>query len=141
MPTNILSRDNLIFNKDTYEGIIEIDNSKAKIYLEIDQEKNDSDEKISLGNKVYDWYQNNLKEIKIFASNKLLELKNKNWTNPDGKLVTEDEFVAKIQLESIIVHKNNTISFCYQDNGLFDGHWIVIKADVNLNLVEAKIEG
>src|SRR3989339_1807431 len=106
MPNKLHWTKNLKLDDDTYEGMINIDDTESIIYVEIDKEQKDDDMKIAFCNEIINWYEENSKKVKSFASNKLLELKNTHWVESDTDVVTEDEFITKIKLESIAIHKD-----------------------------------
>jgi len=141
MPNKLHWTKNLKLDDDTYEGMINIDDTESIIYVEIDKEQKDDDMKIAFCNEIINWYEENSKKVKSFASNKLLELKNTHWVESDTDVVTEDEFITKIKLESIAIHKDKSITFFFKDGNLFLGHCIMVGMNKNCALEYAEIAG
>jgi hypothetical protein len=135
-----LSKENLKFNKDSYEGTIDLDNIEVNITININEQEDDSQNKITFANQVLDWYDQNNQNIKKYASSKLLEVKNEDWTT-DSKKVSEDEFTNSMKISDISISKSGRVTIYYQDSGLFYGHTIIVEINNDFSFRDANIAG
>lgn len=79
-------------------------------------------------------------KARAYAATELLATYNASWrefekVRQDGTFVavsnpqlTNSEFMARLELESLEVTGNDTCSFCYADGGLFAGHAIFVES-------------
>ncbi|GHT22403.1 hypothetical protein FACS189430_04130 [Bacteroidia bacterium] len=113
----------LEFNEDTqvYEG------NFLSVYISIDCDTYAKAKKIlpKIEEKI-----NRMEEIdktaKICSAKKLLKLKNDTWLDEDETEINEDEFIAKMKMESISFYANGAYSLYYADGDIFWGHSIVV---------------
>ena len=70
----------------------------------------------------------------------LLELKNSSW-NDSSEPISEDEFVSRLQLRSILVRENGAFEVCYDDGQLFGGHEIVLDGFLDDGISNVALHG
>jgi hypothetical protein len=80
------------------------------------------------------------KKIKEFAAEKLLKLKNESWLEEGENKITAEQFVKKMELESIDVSLKNKFEFCFDDGELFWGHGITVYGNLEKGPMKAEME-
>lgn len=64
---------------------------------------------------------------RLYAAEELLELKNDFWLNDDEEEVSEESFVARMELESLTLGADGAATLWYADGDLFGGHTICVE--------------
>ncbi|WP_343632913.1 DUF2262 domain-containing protein [Fluviicola sp.] len=81
-----------------------------------------------------------LDEVREFAGEQLLELKNESWLDEDENELTQQDFTERlIQVETITYNTDGSLTIWFDDNDLFWGHGIAVELDEHLNCTEANI--
>jgi hypothetical protein len=70
------------------------------------------------------------RRIREFAVRKLLPMKNKTWLDEDERELTQDQFEARMTLESITVDPDGGFDFMHADGDLFWGHAIEVTGNL-----------
>lgn len=130
-----------ILNKsiDVFTTDIEWCGASAELFIDTDDiEKLKS--RITVYNK--NFYEQKKWDIKCkeYAADRLLELKNDCWLDDDEKLMTKDEFVRAISLETLEINEAGCYSFWFEDGDIFGGHVIIVTGDKD-GLNDAEIAG
>lgn len=81
------------------------------------------------------------KKIKEFAAKKLLKLKNENWLEEAEKEITIEQFIEKIEINSINISLKNNFEFYLDDGDVFWGHTIVVNGNIEKGPLRANIAG
>ncbi len=81
------------------------------------------------------------KRIDDYAVQELLELKNDVWLAEGESKITGEEFVSRMELQSISVSPNGDFEFWHNDDDLFRGHAIDVRGNVNDGPTDAGISG
>jgi hypothetical protein len=76
-------------------------------------------------------------KVRQFAVHDRLELASEWQDRP----VTAEEFLARMQMESISIDSDGWIEFWHQDGDLFFGHWITISGSLIEGLIKSDIPG
>ncbi len=80
-------------------------------------------------------------KAKNFAATKLLELKNDFWLDEDEEELTHEDFLERLQLETLNIKSDGGLTFWYDDGDLFAGHVLIVEANVNGDFINAEIAG
>jgi hypothetical protein len=81
------------------------------------------------------------KRIEDYAVQELLPLKNESWLDDGEAELTDDEFKARMALESITVEQDGSFDFWHNDGDLFWGHSIQISGNLSTGPTRADIPG
>lgn len=81
------------------------------------------------------------KYIKQEICKELLPLKNESWLDENEEKITEEEFVSKISLDSIIVNNEDDYVMNFYDGNIFWGHCIVVEANLDGKVDYISIQG
>lgn len=76
--------------------------------------------------RIYNQLENIDKSAKEFAVKELLEEKNGEWLADGESKISEEEFISRISLESIIIGNGQSSEFFYDDDGLFFDHAVLL---------------
>lgn len=79
------------------------------------------------------------KELKEFASNELLELKNDCWLDEEENEISKDDFINNLEVDYIDVSPDGDFTIYCDDNNMFWGHSIIISGNINTGLETANI--
>lgn len=79
--------------------------------------------------------------MKNYAATQLLGPKNRGWLKEGEPQLTEEDFINKLVLESILIDFDKTLEFWYDDGDLFFGHEIMVAGTLAEGPQEATIEG
>lgn len=79
-------------------------------------------------------------KIEEFAIKEKLSLAN-DWRDEDAKPITEQEFLDRMQLESISIQPDGEFEFWHNDGDLFYGHSIQISGSIEKGLTRSDIPG
>lgn len=79
--------------------------------------------------------------IRRSVTDKLLPLKNEAWLEEGEAPCGEDEFLARIALQSIEFGQTGRITFWHTDGGLFGDHYIEVRADERDGIQEVVLAG
>jgi hypothetical protein len=60
----------------------------------------------------------------------MLDLKNGTWLRDGETPLSADEFMGRLTLQSIGIEADGSSQFFYEDGGLFWGHDVIVKGDV-----------
>lgn len=81
------------------------------------------------------------RRIEDFAVKELLALKNEDWLDEDEARLTPADFESRLELQSIGFAPDGSFDFCFDDGGLFCGHWIEIRGTLRDGPTDAEIFG
>jgi len=81
------------------------------------------------------------RQVRAFASSRLLDLKNDTWLEDGENEVTTTEFEARMALEGVFVFPSRQFEFTFHDDGLFWGHVIQVSGTLADGLTHAGIAG
>ena len=113
------------------------------IRVALDGEK----EYIETFRKLYADFETVLKNAANYAAEELLELANDwgedDWDEDDGEYVplTEQDFIERLTLQSIVISEEGTYSLWYDDGDMFWGHAISVDGDLQNGITDASMEG
>ena len=79
--------------------------------------------------------------VQDYAVARLLELKNDTWIEDDEEVVSRDEFISRMTLETIAIDAAGNFTFWHDDGDLFWGHVIEIRGDLTNGPTHAGIAG
>ncbi|MCO7227610.1 DUF2262 domain-containing protein [Pleionea sp. CnH1-48] len=88
---------------------------------------------ISIGSDII---ENESKWAKKLREVLLKDIHGKTWAETEGEVLTEEEFMKKVEL-CLIVIEDSTISFWYDDGELYCGHNIIVSSDPSGNEINA----
>jgi hypothetical protein len=81
------------------------------------------------------------RHCKQFATDRLLDLKNRGWRGAGEVIIPESRFIASISLESVSIDSRGAITAYYEDGGMFGGHTIVIELSADRTPIDAALAG
>lgn len=129
-----------------FSGTVDWFGYEFNIYLETDEHNGDTAGKSfgilkALYEKRSDWDE----KLRNFAADKLLEDAN-NWLKDDDNKdktdeITEESFMERIWLESIVISPDGGITCYYYDDDMFWGHVIMVEANISGEINDAYIAG
>jgi hypothetical protein len=82
-----------------------------------------------------------LQSAKEYSAKELIDLKNGEWAEQDGSIVTEQQFVERLALESAILYPDGEMEFFFRDGGLFFGHVVIVSRSADGEHTNATIAG
>ena len=80
-------------------------------------------------------------KVNDYAAGQLLELKNDNWLDEDESAISREDFLGRMQLNSITVHPEGEFEFWHDDGDLFWGHSILVSGSFTDGITHADIAG
>jgi len=81
------------------------------------------------------------KKIKQAIANKFIKLRNDDWADSDEKRVTKKDFHALLKPQSFSVQSDGTMSFCFEDGGLFFGHVFMGGLSLKKGVIDVELAG
>lgn len=96
---------------------------------------------LALGDRIITWLDNHLSEVKSFAANQLLHLKNESWLKAEQDPISHSEFVSKIRMEAVTGYSKGHFQVFFFDNDLFFGHTLVVDVSSQLVMEYATLAG
>ncbi|OWA34034.1 hypothetical protein B9G55_17020 [Saccharibacillus sp. O16] len=76
-----------------------------------------------------------------YAAEELLELKNDVWLDEEEEELSEEEFMSRMELESVTLEVEGRAAFWYADGDLFGGHTICVERNADRQFVSADLMG
>lgn len=132
----------LTLNKsiDQFEGSIAWFGKQIGLKIPVDESGDPSDSlrtaKVLLAN-MESWAA----KVTDYAAANLLELKNDSWLDEGEQPITREEFIRRMQLESITAYPEGAFEFWHHDGDLFWGHSILVSGSLSKGLTDADIPG
>ncbi|MDI2090510.1 DUF2262 domain-containing protein [Commensalibacter oyaizuii] len=80
-----------------------------------------------------------MERILAFTVAKLLPLKNDSWLHEDQDPLTPQEFIDKLELETILLDKDGSFYFTFNDHDLFWGHTISTLGSLEQGITDSSI--
>jgi hypothetical protein len=80
-------------------------------------------------------------KVNDYAVGQLLELKNDNWLDEDESAISREDFLCRMQLNSITVNPEGEFEFWHDDGDLFWGHSILVSGSFTDGITHADIAG
>jgi len=71
----------------------------------------------------------------------MLPLKNGSWREPEDEAIDAEQFLARIEIESIIVYPDGSLDFSHDDDDLFFGHTIVVTGTLDDGVQDVSLAG
>jgi hypothetical protein len=85
------------------------------------------------GHKLLSELTRYLEEAKTYAAREMLEGKNSGWPDEDDDeneiVVTAEAFAKRMELNSVTIQNDGSMSFWFDDGDLFYGHAILVEYD------------
>lgn len=79
--------------------------------------------------------------VNDYAVGELLKLKNDNWLSEEESPISREEFINRMQLNSITAYPDGDFDFWHHDGDLFWGHAIQVSGSLSEGLTHADIAG
>lgn len=82
-------------------------------------------------------------QVRAYAAQELLDLA-KDWAQDGGgdeEEITQEQFIQRMELESIQVNEDGSFEFWFNDGDLFWGHSIRVSGDLSQGPTDAQMEG
>lgn len=111
------------------------------IEVEFESENKNFDRFIEKLNHKLNWLAKNQELVYENIVNHLHNLKNKSWQIENQEKINETNFIKSIILKSIYFNKNSTFNLNFDAGNLFDGHFIEVQINSNLEIQEVNLEG
>lgn len=92
-------------------------------------------------NKIMHWLKENLKKIKNYCADELLDLKNNDWVENEENKVSKIEFIERMTPEAINIFEDWSMELFFDDGDLFYGHSIIVSTDTDFNIESVEIGG
>ncbi len=127
-------------NLDWYSGTVKDSVGTIKINLETD-DNSDISSTLRRANKIVKQLDHYRCLAADFAVDGLLGIKNECWLDEDEKEVKQDDFKARMFLETIIFSSDGEVAFWHTDGDLFCGHSILVCIDKDDKCVNTDIPG
>jgi hypothetical protein len=120
-----------------YTGTITIDGLPVEIFLLLMNEENKY-QFLEYARQQIAWIKENTQIAKLYASQKLLEIKNEAWLEEDEPPITEEEFINQLNLTSIGIYLGGDASIGFEaSEALFWGHDVSVELDSSGNFQDA----
>ena len=128
-----------------FEGIVNWNGVEANVYLETDEEDGDTAEQaMKVLKELVDNIVDNDNKYRAFAAQELTELANE-WLEDsdeiDTEKITRELFKKRMEISSITVSPDGSLSLFYNDDDMFWGHIIEIVVESNGEIISANIAG
>lgn len=133
---------NLVLDRrlDRFEGEADWNGESARLVIEPDSS---GSIEIGLGAAEQLWSDQGVwkRRIEERILKGLLELKNDTWLDEGEQVLSADDFLSRIDLESVVISRNGRFTFWYDDGDLFWGHSIEVRGDLKEGPKDAGIAG
>lgn len=123
-----------------YEGRLVADGDAGSVYLSLD-ECEDEEALVALAAAKIAEASRTVRQAKEFSASVLISLKNGEWLGECESAFSEEQFVKKLVLESMVFYPDRTRELTFRDGGLFFGHVVLVSLDHNDECSEAGIAG
>lgn len=128
-----------------FEGIVNWNGVEANVYLETDEKDGDTAEQaMKVLKELVDNIVDNDNKYRAFAAQELTELANE-WLEDsdeiDTEKITRELFKKRMEISSITVSPDGSLSLFYNDDDMFWGHIIEIVVEPNGEIISANIAG
>jgi hypothetical protein len=128
---------NLTLVDTTYEGELTHKGKWAELFIETAGDEKKAPMLIDYANEFLAWFEENEEEIKKYAAQKMLKLKNKTWLEPKEKPATEKDFLKKMKIDSVSINSDKSAILFFDAGNLFTDHSIIIDVSKNKKLTDA----
>jgi len=112
-----------------------------EIRLSLSADQNEAITVENFAGQIFDDADQWEERFKRRISNELLELKNESWLEEDEAKLTEDAFLSRITLESIVVYPDKTFEAWFDDGDTFWGHAISVTCNLDGTTSDCGIHG
>ena len=92
-------------------------------------------------NQKLTWLAKNQQLVYETIINNLHILKNKSWLIDNQEQINETNFIKSICLKSIYFNNNSSCNLIFDSGNLFNGHFIEVRINSNLEIKEVNLEG
>ena len=96
---------------------------------------------ISQINKILNWIPTNIELINDGIIDKLLSLKNEDWSEENVQPLSKEQFKKRLKLESILFFHDGSSQLGFDDGDLFFGHRILVDLSDDFKFVNADLFG
>lgn len=123
-----------------YEGKISWQGQDTEIFLNTDEDGELPDAVRNaklIVQELAEW----VTRAKTHAADFLLDTKNDNWLQDSEEDLSEDQFVSRLSLTSIVVYPSGDFDFFFDDGGLFWGHSVEVTGSLAEGMSGAAICG
>ena len=120
-----------------YYGEYKTASLSFKVFIDTDSRKK-TIQVLSFVHKVISDFKTFDESARNFAAEELLALKNDAWLDEGEAIVSKEDFISKMLIESITFEENKQFQICYNDGELFWGHSIIV--DINKKGMPNKAE-
>ena len=76
-----------------------------------------------------------------YAANEQLGLKNDTWLGEDESPVSRDEFIKRLQLESVVAYPDGTAEWFFDDGDLFWGNCVLLQMESDQTFSDVSLAG
>lgn len=130
------------FNKraDNFETTITIAGQRCDLFI-CDIAENDTNKATEIADKVNNWLSGHIDDVKTFAAEKLLDIKNSSWLEEDETPLTAAGFATQISLDAVTSFADGSLEIHFFDNDIFWGHSIQVSVNEGFVLADADIAG
>ena len=101
----------------------------------------DVDDVLSHGRRIIKGLRSLANRGLIRAVDKLLPLKNESWLRENEEPLTAAQLLLRVKLESIVVYSGGNAELYYNDDGLFEGHTILVQVEPDSTITNVEIAG
>ncbi len=128
-----MKEDRVSFNEETKCYYIKC--NADKIRVSTIGGKKDIDKKLL--EEISIWLEKNIEQIKEFGAQELVDLKNEDWLEDNQEEITEIEFIKKLNLQNIVIHKKGNLDMIFDADDIFYDHCVTIYTDENFIIKDA----
>lgn len=119
-----------------FEGEIQRPEIECTVYLETDEEDGETAEKsLKVLRDLYNDFENYDEKFRSYAAKELTELAN-DWLedeedSEDIEEITEKDFAERIEISELTVSPDGDLTIYYNDDDMFWGHAIEVRANID----------
>lgn len=82
-----------------------------------------------------------VENAKSIACDALLKTKNQSWIDENEEEVTSDEFMENLELSSLNMEQDGSLTFYFRDGDMFWGHYVEVSIQENGAYTNANLVG
>ena len=138
---SVLGRLTLDRRVNLYTGQSEWNGTRVTIYLSADKSGDLAPTALRTAHDLWQHQAAWGRRVSDYAVAALLPLKNESWLDEDEAELASGQFKARMTLESISAHSDETFEFWHNDGDLFWGHSIVVGGNLTDGPNDAGIHG
>ena len=133
--------DSITFDPDKKDFTAILSNLDKKYgLLLLDFQEDEIEKATKLAYEICSWLELNDESARVFCASKLLSLKNETWLEGQEEPLTKEEFIERLELESILAFSDGSFSLYFDDNDIFWGHGVVVNVE-NSVLLDVNLAG